>query len=196
MPAHRSAFAIIDCMTTSERLNELMVSYRREARRCIRAKAYLAATVMQVAAFEAGLQVMCFLYPKEVKKTTIYAKKRFRSARNRPLEFSLHQLINIADELGWFPVKRVRWAGKLATLAGYSHEIRTVRNNVHPGVWAKDRNSPLKFTKGVYGVVDEVIDVANSWLLHRIKKDLLKSIHRAERKQAKRAAFVGPERGR
>lgn len=29
--------------------------------------------------------------------------------------------------------------------------------------------SPLKFTKGVYGVVDEVIDVANSWLLHRIR---------------------------
>jgi hypothetical protein len=45
-------------------------------------------------------------------------------------------------------------------------------------------------------LLDEVIDVANSWLLHRIKKDLLKSIHRAERKQAKRAAFVGPERGR
>jgi hypothetical protein len=29
----------------------------------MRAKAYLAATVMQVAAFEAGLQAMCFLVP-------------------------------------------------------------------------------------------------------------------------------------
>ena len=110
-------------MNISERLDELMLSYRREARRCLRAKAYLAATVMQVAAFEAGLQAMCFLYPEEVKRTSAYAKKHFRGKRRRALEFSLHQLINVADELGWFPPKRIRWAGKRTTLAGYSHEI-------------------------------------------------------------------------
>jgi hypothetical protein len=63
-----------------------MLSYRREAKRCIRANAYLAATVMQVSAFEACLQVMCFLYPEDVKKKTIYAKKRFRGKRNRALD--------------------------------------------------------------------------------------------------------------
>lgn len=155
-------------MNISDRLNDLMLSYHREARRCLRAKAYLAATVMQVAAFEAGLQAMCFLYPEEVKRTTVYVKKRFRGKRHRALEFSLHQLINIADELGWFPSKRIRWAGKRTTVAGYSHEIRRVRNYVHPGEWARDRADPLRFTKGVYGVVNEVIDVANSWLLHKI----------------------------
>jgi hypothetical protein len=177
-------------VTTYERLNELMLSYRREAKRCIRANAYLAATVMQVSAFEACLQVMCFLYPEDVKKKTIYAKKRFRGKRNRALEFSLHQLINIADELRWFPLKGIRWAGKRTTLAGYSHEIRKVRNYVHPAVWAKDRMNPLKFTKGVYGVVDEVVDVANSWLLHRIEKDLLKAINRKERMKASATAHV------
>jgi hypothetical protein len=171
-------------MSHSDRLNELMLSYRREARRCLRAKAYLAATVMQVSAFEAGLQAMCFLYPHEVKRTTVYAKKHFRGKRNRMLEFSLHQLINIADELGWFPPKHIRWAGKRTTLAGYSHEIRKVRNYVHPAVWASDRRNPLKFTKGVYGVADEVIDVANSWLLHRVEKDLLKAMKREEKKKA------------
>jgi len=175
-------------MTTSERLNELMLSYRREAKRCVRAKAYLAATVMQVSAFEAGLQAMCFLYPVEVKKTTVYAGKHFRGKRNKALEFSLHQLINIADELGWFPAKLIRWAGKRTTLAGYSHEIRKVRNYVHPAVWASDGTSPLKFTRGVYGVVDEVIDVANSWLFHRIERDLLKAIDRKERKRVAAAS--------
>jgi len=170
-------------MTISERLNELMLSHRREARRCIRAKAYLAAKVMQVSAFEAGLQAMCFLYPEDVKRTTIYAMKHFRNKRNRALEFSLHQLINIADELGWFPAKRIRWSGKLTNLAGYSHEIRKVRNYVHPAVWANDRRNPLKLTKRVYGVVDEVIEVANSWLLDRIERDLLKAINRLERKK-------------
>jgi hypothetical protein len=171
-------------MNASDRLGKLMLSYRREARRCRRAKAYLAATIMQVSAFEAGLQAMCFLYPEEVKKTSVYASKHFRGKRNRALEFSLHQLINIADEQGWFPPKRIRWAGKRATLAGYSHEIRKVRNYVHPSVCARDGSNPLKFTKGVYGVADEIIDVANSWLLHRIEKDLLKAMRRRQKRQA------------
>ena len=171
-------------MNISDRLNELMLSYRRDARRCLRAKAYLAATVMQVAAFEAGLQAMCFLYPAEVRRTTVYANKRFRGERYRPLEFTLNQLINIADELAWLPAKRITWAGKRATVTGFSHEIRKVRNCVHPGVWARDRSDPLRFTKGVYGVVDEVIDVANSWLLHRVEKSLLRAMNREEKKKA------------
>jgi hypothetical protein len=44
----QAASAIINRMTTSERLDELMVSHRREARRCIRARAYREATLMQV----------------------------------------------------------------------------------------------------------------------------------------------------
>jgi hypothetical protein len=158
-----------------------MLSYHREARKCTRGKAYLAATVMHVAAFEAGLQTMCFLYPEEVRKTVVYTNKRFRGKRFKPLELSLYQLINIAEELGWFPPKRFTWAGKRATVGGFSHEIRKVRNFLHPGEWARERSDPLKFTKGVYGVVDEVIDVANSWLLHRVEKTLLRAMAREKR---------------
>jgi hypothetical protein len=65
-----------------------------------------------------------------------------------------------------------------------------VRNYVHPAVWALDRTNPLKFTKGVYGVVDEVVDVGNSWLLHRVEKDLLKGYEegRKEKGSACRAS--------
>jgi hypothetical protein len=178
-------------MHTSDRLNELMLSYRREARRCLRGKAYLAATVMQVAAFEAGLHVMCFLYPDEVKRTAVYAGKRFRGKRNKALEFTLNQLINIADELEWFPAKRTTWAGKRASLAGFAHEIRKVRNCVHPGVWSRERSDPLKFTKGIYGVVYEVIEVTNSWLLHRVEKSLLKAMEK-EKKTSKMAIATTP----
>lgn len=168
-------------MNISDRLSALMSSYRREARKCTRGKAYLAATVMEVAALEAGLQGMCFLYPEDVKKTTVYAKKRFRGRKNKALEYSLHQLINIAEELVWFPPKRITWAGKRATVGGFSHEIRKARNFVHPGVWARERTNPLTFTKGVYGIVCEVIDVANSWLLHRVEKDILRAMARERR---------------
>lgn len=161
----------ISVLDIHDRLVQLMNLYHREADRCFRAKAYMAATVMQVAVFEAGLQAMCFLYPREVKKTTVYAHKRFRTKRNRALEFSLHQLIDIADQAGWFPAKQFSWAGKRASIAGFSHEIRKARNYVHPGVWARER-IPLKFTKGVFEVVYEVFDVANSWLLDRVTRDL------------------------
>ena len=52
-------------MNISDRLTELMSSYRREAHKRKRVKAHLAATVMQVAALEAGLQAMCFLYQRK-----------------------------------------------------------------------------------------------------------------------------------
>jgi hypothetical protein len=165
----------------SDRLTQLARFYHREARKCTRGKAYLAATVLQVAALEAGLQAMCSLYPRDVKKTTVFANRRFRGRRSKHLEFSLSQLINVADELGWFPPKRTTFAGKRASLAGFSHEIRKVRNLVHPGAWARQRSAPLKFTKRVYEVVFEVFDVANSWLLHRVETCLLKAMGRKNR---------------
>ena len=118
---------------------------------------------------------MCFIYPKEIKKTNVYRHKRFKSKRYKALEFNLYQLINIAAELSWVPSKRIRWGGKTANIAGFSHEIRKVRNFVHPGVWARERPH-LKFTKGVFGVVYEICDVANSWLLHKIEQNLLKKL--------------------
>ena len=51
-------------MNVTDRLRELMVSYQDEAQKCQRGKAYLAATVMRAAAFEAGLQAMCFFVPR------------------------------------------------------------------------------------------------------------------------------------
>jgi hypothetical protein len=68
-------------------------------------------------------------------------------------------------------------------VGGFSHEIRKVRSNLHPCVWARGRSDPLKFTKGVYGVVEEVIDVANSWPLHRVEKNLTTAMKKEEKKK-------------
>jgi hypothetical protein len=93
----------------SDRLIKLADFYHREARKCLKGRAYLAACAMQGAALEASLHAMCFLYPREMKKTTVYQKKKFRTTRNKALEFKYYELINIADELGWFPPKRITW---------------------------------------------------------------------------------------
>jgi hypothetical protein len=107
---------------------------------------------MQGAALEANLQAMSFLYPEDVKKTTVYRKKKFRTKRNKALEFKYYELINIAAEFAWFPPNKITW-GKRTTVAGFVHELRKLRNYVHPGVWAPEHPETMKFTKGVYGVV-------------------------------------------
>jgi hypothetical protein len=141
---------------------------------------YLAACAMQGAALEASLQAMCFLFPDEVKRTTIYQRKKergFQRKRNRALEFKYVELINIAAELSWFPPKKVVVWGRRTNLAGFVHELRNLRNYVHAGVLAP-RQKPLKFTKRVFNAVFEIFEVATSWLQHRVEESLLKQMKR------------------
>lgn len=164
-------------MEISDRLGKLAIFYHREAGKCLRGRAYLAACVMQGASLEAWLQAMCFLYPEQVRKTAVYQRKRFKAKRNKALEFKYFELINIADELAWFPAKRITW-GKRTNLAGFAHELRKLRNYVHPGVWAPEHPSTMKFTKKVYGVALEIFEVANSWLQHRVHESLRRHMQR------------------
>jgi hypothetical protein len=171
-------------MFMSERLGEAAKFYHREARKCLRGRSYLGACVMQAAALEAILQAMCFLFPREIQKTEVYRKKLkrgFRRKRNKALDFKYVELINIAAELSWFPSKRVTVWGRRTTLAGFVHELRDLRNYVHPGVMTSEQ-TPLKFTKEVFGVVFEIFEVANSWLLHRIHEGLSEELAREEAK--------------
>lgn len=160
-------------MFMSDRLQQSARFYHREAEKCLRGRAFLGACVMQAAALEGLLQAMCLLYPDQVKKTAVYqkrSKRGFRRKRNKALDFRYAELINIAAELSWFPPKRVAVWGRRTTLAGFVHELRDLRNYVHPGVLAKDK--PVRFTKGVFNVVFEIFEVANSWLLHHVEKSI------------------------
>lgn len=170
-------------MHISDRLIAAARLYHNEAGRCLRGRAYLAACVMQGAALEGLLQAMCFIYPQAVKRTTVYQRKKkrgFQRKRNRALDFKYVELINIAAELSWFPPKKTVVWGRRTNLAGFVHELRDLRNYVHPGVLAP-KQRPLKFTKGVFNVVFEIFEVANSWLLHRVEESLLKRVNREGR---------------
>ena len=67
--------------------------------------------------------------------------------------------------------------GKRTNIAGFVHELRDLRNYVHPGVQAP-KDKPVKFTKGVFNVVFEIFEVANGWLLHRVETGLHKRMER------------------
>lgn len=165
-------------MNISDRLTQLAVFYHKEARRCLRGRAYLAACVMQGAALEGALQTMCSLYPDEIRKTAVFQSKKFRRKRNKALDFTYYELISIADQLSWFPPKRFSVWGKRTNVAGWVHELRKLRNYVHPGKWASEKPESMKFTKGLYGAVYEIFDVANSWLIHKVMDSLERKMDR------------------
>lgn len=177
-------------MEISGRLLELANFYHEEAKKCAKGKAYLAACVMQGSALEAALQCMCFLYTKEVKRTAIYQKKQknggIRRKRYKALDLNLHELIKIADELGWFPEKIITW-GRRTNLAGFAQELRLLRNHVHPGEWAPKKPETLKFTKDYYGFVSEIYGVASSWLGHHVSKNVVVMLEKEEAKEKKAA---------
>jgi hypothetical protein len=106
----------------------------------------------------------------------------------------MYQLIKIASEAAWFPPKRTTWGGKTADLAGFAHEVRKMRNLVHPGVWARERAGTTKFTKGAYDDIYEVFEVATSWLLHRVHKSLLKRMEADEMRRHHTEDPVGHRR--
>jgi len=162
-------------MSISDRLIETAGLYHREAEKCRRARAYLPACIMQMSVLETALMAMCFLYPDQLRRTTIYRNKRFRRKRSKALDFTLFELIRIADELGWFPPKVITW-GKRTTLAGFAHEIRKLRNFVHPGVWAAERSGTTRFNKATFEVAYEIYEVANSWLVHHVESNLAKKL--------------------
>jgi hypothetical protein len=159
-------------MNINDRLIDVINKYRREARKCEKAHAYLSASIMQAAALEASLQAMCFLYPADIKKTPVYQRKRFKSRRYKAFDFSFSQLINIAGEADWFPNKIITLGRKQTTMRELAHEVRNIRNLVHPGKWARELKSTEKVNRKLYESVYEICDVATSSLLERIYKSM------------------------
>jgi hypothetical protein len=106
-------------MYMSDRLINAARQYHREARKCLRGRAYLAACIMQSSVLEALLQGMCFLFPEAVKTTVVYQRRKkrgFKRKRNRALDFTYSELINIAAELSWFPPRKMVVWGRRTNL--------------------------------------------------------------------------------
>lgn len=172
-------------MEISDRLTKLAAFYDQEALRCAKARAYFAAAVLQAAALEAMLHSMCSLFPEQVKKTTVYKGWKFKTKRNRFLEFKFAHLIKIARELKWFPPKKTTWAGTRGDLAHFADGMREIRNHVHADKWARQVSVPIVYRKNNWEMVKEIFEVAHNWLGHHLNENLLRSIERSERRIAR-----------
>jgi hypothetical protein len=161
---------------TSDRFAKISLFYHREAERCAGNRAYFAATVLTGAALEAMLLSMCYVKDRRVRRAPTYRKRKFRSKRNRFLEFNLYQLISIATELKWIPSKEITVNGRKTNLEELLHYARVTRNLIHPGAWA-GHGGPSRMRKSEYESVNEIFDVTREWLLQGIMLSLRRKMH-------------------
>jgi hypothetical protein len=150
----------------SDRLAKIALFYHQEAERCADARCYFTASVIAGAALEALLLSFCYVEDDRVRATSVYRQKKFKTPRNRFLEFNLYQLINIATELKWIPSKEFKLGSRKTSHPQLMHRVRQMRNLVHPAAWAQ-AGGPQRVYKSEYASAYEVLDLTREWLLQR-----------------------------
>jgi hypothetical protein len=158
------------------RRQRLLNFYRLESRRCYRARAYLAASVLLAAALEAALIGMATLFPSKVRRTRTWRSVHQR--RRSILYWDLAELIRLANETGWLPAKfaddaSASWAAveRDGTIGDFVHVVRETRNLIHPGKYLRDYPT-LRYRAAHYRDCYAIISAAMEWLRHHVEADL------------------------
>lgn len=147
--------------------------YWREARRCQKAKAYLAGCVMLGSALETLLILMISVYPDEAEQTG--KVPCYKGAPKPLLEWRLIELLRVAKVAGWLPSNLNlddRWCNRRARIGDYAEVVRGVRNLVHPIRYVEDhrgRRVTARFLQRQF----DVVRLCRDWLMHHNKKHLI-----------------------
>ncbi len=150
-------------------LNRLLRMYSREAKRAVKAKAYLASCVMQAAVIETQLILMVDSYLDEAVASGKYP---IRKKVPKPiLDLTLAQLISIAKAAGWLPnaleYSKDEWSLRKAKIGDFAEVARETRNLVHPGSYARYHRKK-RVTELMAQSLAHISHGVNSWLLTRI----------------------------
>jgi len=128
-------------------LLRLTTRYRRQALKCLHAKAYLAGAVMVGAALEAFLMALVFVRQEEAITWTRIPK---RKGQIKPLlEWNLGNLLQAAEHAGWLPrmiTDDEEFSHKKAAHGDYAKLLQLLRNLVHPARYLEDF-AELRMTK-------------------------------------------------
>lgn len=116
--------------------------YRREAKRCQKAKAHLAGCVMLGSAIETLLMLIVNVYSEEADATEAVPTKH-----NKPvplLKWNLTQLLAVAKKADWLPsnlnVGEDNWSTRKAKVGDYAEITRMLRNLAHPARYHLDHS--------------------------------------------------------
>ena len=79
----------------------------------------------------------------------------------------------LPNSVGFRP-KTITLGRKKTNITELTHQVREIRNLVHPGQWAREPSAGTRIDKELY---ESVYDVG-SWLLYRILKSLFRHMKR------------------
>jgi hypothetical protein len=160
------SFKLVDENDERELLGLSMV-YWREARKCEKAKAYLAGTVMLGSALETLLMLMVNCYPEDVERTGLFP---IRKGVGRPLlEWNLADLLRVAAAANWLPRglnSGDDWDARKTKVGDHAEVVRVVRNLLHPGRYVQDHHRKRVTAKYLQRMFEFVLH-CRDWLAER-----------------------------
>ena len=150
--------------------------YHREARKCEKAKAYLAGCVMLGAALEAGLVAMVHCFPDEAARAE--GVPHVKGEVKPLLQWTLAELLRVAKNVGWLPAGlqlAEAWDHKRAHIGDHAEVVRVLRNLVHPASFLSE-HSGKRITSRHLAHAFEVLEVAQDHLHHKLIESLRTTI--------------------
>lgn len=165
-------------------LHRLWQFYRKEARRCAKAKAHLGACVMKGAELETALILMASAYTDEAA-----AVVSSRIAKKPLVNWTLNELLQVAKTAGWLPAQLnldEDWDQLKANIGDYAEVVRKMRNLLHPSRYMKDQYRG-KITKKYAKMAFEIIDVAYDHLDAHVNESLRKHFQAQKRSKKRKS---------
>jgi hypothetical protein len=159
-----------------QELMRLCLLYRREAKRSMDAKAYLAGCVMIGAALESELLALCNCYPDEIPGELIPKKKNGKP--KHILDWTFSQLLRIARERGWLPARldlTEQWDQKRAHIGDYAIVLKEIRNLVHSSCYIS-YFPKSRITKRRMEMCFEILEVASDHLQAKLHASIRAAI--------------------
>jgi hypothetical protein len=146
--------------------------YRKEARKCAKAKAYYGACALIGAALEGIILMFCCLRNEDVERyvAELPNNRRPPVALDR---WTLGQLIAVAKALKWFPSRSSKYAR--TNLGDWVHLVQEVRNMIHPAMHVREYPSH-KVRKGNWKDAEAIFNLAVGALASLNLESLRKSM--------------------
>lgn len=121
-------------------LLRISVSYKQQAEKCAKAKAYHASSILLASAVEGLILAMFYCFDEKARKSFTYQSTKKR--KKNILYWDLFQLVALAKELKWIPT-RVHNQGSFYSLSHAVDQLRNTRNTIHAGNYLRTRHGKL-----------------------------------------------------
>lgn len=161
----------------------LAIQFKKEAKKCFSAKAYLSGCVLMGAAMEAILLSTVNCFPAEIFVSTKYVPK-VKGKTKRLDKWKLNELLAVAKGLNWLPSglsPEDEWNNANAKIGDYVDVVQKIRNLIHPIRYLDDFGRK-RFTKKYLKACFVIVDAANDYLSSLVKNSLSILLDEKERR--------------